>query len=138
MEISSEGLVQLRTKGPCGRTFTGVSVPEHHFGGVGAKALYVMYRGGATQAAHALSGGGGSEARDGGSGRQRVVLTVGLSGSLLVGVDTVPGALGRGVVQRAGHRSGAVRGGDEGAGVVGVGWTAALPGGGQLVITSDH
>lgn len=56
----------------------------------------------------------------------------------LVWVCPVPGTLGRRVVQRPGHWGGAMAGGDEGAGVVGVGGAAALAGGGKLVVAGGH
>lgn len=59
-------------------------------------------------------------------------------GDDLVRVYPVPGAFGRRVVQRPGHGGGAVAGADEGAGVVGIGWAAALAGGGELVVAGGH
>ncbi len=66
-----------------------------------------------------------------------MALVLGL-GDGLVRVYPVPGALGRRVVQRPGHRGGAMAGADEGSGVVGVGGTAALAGVGKLVVARGH
>lgn len=115
-----------------------MSVPERHLG-IGPEAFHVMYRGGSTNTAHGLSGGGRSEARD----RRRrnegvlLVLVLGLRHGL-VWVCPVPGAFGRRVVQRPGHRGGAMAWANEGAGVIGVGGTAALAGCGELVVARCH
>lgn len=133
----SPGLTQ-RDRLQWAPTFTGMSVPEHHLG-VGPKAFHVVDGGRSTDAAHALPGGGRSETRDRRSRSERVLLAPVLGlGHILVRVYPVPGALWRRVVQRPGHWGGAMAGADEGAGVVGVGRTAALAGCGELVVASGH
>lgn len=115
-----------------------MSVSERHLG-VGAEAFYVVYGRGSPDAAHALSGGGRSEARDGRRSSECVVpaLLLGLVNGL-VRVHPVPGALGGRVVQRPRDGRGAVAGADEGAGVVSVGGAAALARGGKLVVVRGH
>lgn len=119
-------------------TFTGMSVPEHHFG-IGSKPFHIMHRGGPSDTTHALSRGSWCKTWDGRSCIECVLLALMLGlGHSFVQVYPVPGTLRWGVIQRPRYGGRVMGRGNKGTGVIGIGGAAALTGCGKLVVVCCH